>query len=75
LDVAKWLLTLDGKIDIHAENDFAFRQSVCSNNLIVSEWLLKLDGKINIHAENDDVFKFAVRKGNIKVFDLLKNIC
>lgn len=46
LNIAKWLLTLDGKIDIHAFNDNALKCSIKNNNSTISKWLINL-GNIN----------------------------
>jgi hypothetical protein len=43
MEVAKWLLTLDGKINIHAENDDALRSSCHYGHIEVVKWLLTLD--------------------------------
>lgn len=63
LDVVKWLLRVYSKeqtIDIHAENEEAFRISCGSGHLDVVKQLWKVsDGKINIHANNDYAFKWS----------------
>ena len=56
LEVAKFLISLEnghGKINIHAENEYAFRWACQNGHLEVAKFLLSLEnghGKINIHA-------------------------
>ncbi len=67
IDMAKWLYGLDGKINIHVDNDYAFFQSCYSGKLEVVKWLYGLDGKINIHVDNDDAFRISCENGYMDV--------
>jgi hypothetical protein len=44
-----------GGVDIHAENDFAFRCSFTNGHLELAQWLWSL-GDVDMHGENDTVF-------------------
>jgi len=67
------LYGLDGKVDIHANNECAFCCSCEHGYLNVAQWLYGLDGKIDIHANNDYVFR--VRWESVDVTDWLNGLC
>lgn len=79
LDVAKWLIQMsdsndENKIDIHSDNEAAFRWSCKNGYMNVAKWLVELgesDGqhRIKIHARNDDAFRWSCKKG---YFDIAK---
>ena len=56
LEVAKWLLTITKKLNIHTNNELPFRNACKNLHFDFVKWLFSLDNKINIHAENNDVF-------------------
>ena len=60
IEIAKWLYSFGG-VNIHANNDDAFRWSCDNGNIEIAKWLYSLGG-VNIHANNDYVFKYSNRK-------------
>lgn len=68
------MVEFDSNIDIHTENEYAFRWS-CSNGYIdVAKWLLKLDSNINIHICNDYAFRYSCGNGHLHVAKWLLNL-
>lgn len=69
------------KINIHANNEFAFRISCEYGHLQVAQWLYDLAinenhvTKINIHAEDEWAFKTASKNGHTHVVQWLASIC
>jgi hypothetical protein len=57
LSVAQWLYNF-GDVNIHAENEHAFRWACSNDHLSAAQWLYNF-GDINIHAKNDYGFLFA----------------
>ena len=56
-----------GKIDIHANNEYAFRWSCYNGNLEIVKWLLSLKeeyGKIDIHADDESAFRWSCYNGH-----------
>ena len=66
LEICKYLFIKD-KVDIHAENDWAFSSSCGNGHLEVAKWLYQLDGKINIHADNDGAFRWSCYYDHLEV--------
>jgi hypothetical protein len=65
LSVAQWLHDRSG-LDIHVENDRAFRL-ICENgHLSIAQWLVSLGG-VNIHANKDESFGGACEHGHLIV--------
>lgn len=61
-----------GRINIHADNDYAFGWACAVGDHNTAKWLIELGefggyGKIDIHAENYNAFKICCRKGNIDI--------
>jgi hypothetical protein len=54
----KWMASLDGRVDVHVGNDYAFRKVCETGNLEAAKWLWSLGG-VDIHAFKDQGFKFA----------------
>jgi hypothetical protein len=68
LEVAKWLYSLDGKIDIHADNEIAFHQVCRRGYLEVAKWLYSLDPEnTNLHSNYDYVFRISCYSGNLEL--------
>ena len=65
--IAKELLKSNFDIDIHENNECAFRFACYEGHLKVAKWLLQLDGKIDIHALNEDAFRNAGGDGHLEV--------
>jgi hypothetical protein len=60
----QWLWSLGG-IDLHAENDDAFRRACQFGHLETAQWLWSLGG-IDMHAENDGAFRWACQFGQLQ---------
>jgi hypothetical protein len=73
--MAKWLLTLGDKIDIHYSDDKAFIKACENGHLAVAQWLYYFDGKINIRSQNDKAFKEACSNKHLNVGLWLKSLC
>jgi hypothetical protein len=59
--LARWLYSLGG-INIHAEEDYAFRWACQGGHyLLVAQWLYSLGG-IGIHTLDDEAFHWHVKK-------------
>ena len=63
-----------GRIDIHANNEFAFQWACYRGHLGVAQWLWELGysdpvgiGKIGIHADNEWAFQWACNNGHLGV--------
>ena len=77
LDVAKWLYSL-GNVDIHANNERAFRLSCKNGHLIVAKWLYSL-GNVDIHAysiypPSEDAFQLSCSNGQLTVVQWLHSL-
>jgi len=62
------LFNLDKKIDIHAEDDYAFRRSCDKNRLEVAKWLCTLSNRYSYIINKDKTISC-----NIKTDKELKN--
>jgi hypothetical protein len=67
--VAKWLWEISKvSIDIHADNEYAFRLSCGYGNIEVAKWLWEISNKsIDIHAENEYAFIWSCVNGHLDV--------
>jgi len=59
-------------IDIHVEEEYAFRYSCCNGHLEIAKHLVLLGedpyyGKINIHAKWEWAFRISCREGHMEV--------
>jgi len=73
LNTVKFLY-YNNKIDIHYDNDFAFRCAVMNNNLDVAKWIFSLGG-INVHCENDQAFNWACSMNHLEMAKWLVTVC
>jgi hypothetical protein len=64
--ISEWLLNNARDLDIHVEDDAAFRVSCINENKKIVEWLLQLGG-VNIHCRNDSVFKNLLLAGKLEM--------
>jgi hypothetical protein len=66
-------------INIHAENEYAFRMSCFKGKIEIAKWLMKISKEngevINIHAENKHAFILSCRYGYIEVAKWLCSLC
>jgi hypothetical protein len=81
IEIAKWLHKLGG-IDIHANNELAFRWSCSEGHIEVAKWLYSLGG-VDINAlmndnTEDDAFQWSCKNGHVKVakwlYSLLRGV-
>ena len=75
IEIAKWLYSLDDKLNIHANYEEAFINACYNKHIEVAKWLMTLDDKPNVHAFNDYAFKFACYNRHIEVAKWLVTIC
>jgi hypothetical protein len=78
LRIAKWLYSLGGadgvgKVDIHAENDYAFRYSCVDGHLKVAKWLYSLGG-VNMHVNNFCVVYETRENGHEEVAEWIESL-
>jgi hypothetical protein len=66
------------KIDIHTQNEYAFRSSCSDGHIKVAKWLWNLSvnegHKIDIHAQEEDAFRHSCYSGRIEVAKWLWNL-
>ena len=67
LDNAKQLLLLNQNIDIHADDEYAFRYSCAYGHLDVAKWLWSLDQNIDIHADDEYAFRYSCIYGHLEL--------
>jgi hypothetical protein len=73
LETAQWLIGLGG-VDIHAENDYAFRTACRYGYLESAQWLVGLGG-VDVHAENDSALLYACQNRHLEVARWLVCVC
>ena len=75
IDEVRRLLTLDGKhrVDVHAEDEAAFRKACWYNHESVVRLLLELEGerRIDVHAKDEYAFRWACHEGKESIVRLL----
>jgi len=64
LEKAK-MMHSQGKVDIHAQDDFVFRWSCVNGRLEVAQWLHSQGA--NIHAWDDYAFRWSCKNGHLEV--------
>lgn len=63
-------------IDIHVENDYAFRLSCFAKDLYTAKWLYSLmENKSNLRYDNDIAFQRSCENGNRKLIKWLCTLC
>jgi hypothetical protein len=73
-ELAKWIYSLNGKFNIHVNNDLIFRATCSKGHIEIVKWLYSLDNKFNVHAENDFAFRNACFLGYIEVAKFLYSL-
>lgn len=74
LEFAKWMVKNDPQIDIHNNNEFAFRMACKNGKLDVCKWLYDIskdNNKINITIYKNDPIRKASKYGHINVVEWL----
>jgi len=70
IETIKWLYSIVN-IDIHSNNEEAFRGSCSSGHISIAKWLLKYSNKnketLNIHAQNEEAFRESCGNGHISI--------
>jgi ankyrin repeat protein len=74
LELVKYLISLSRDINIHAQDERAFRLACENGHLEVVEYLISLNRNINIHAQNEEAFRLACRDGKLKLVKYLWEI-
>ena len=64
LEEARIMLNENPDIDIHYDNELAFRESCKENNIYIAKWLLEIKPDINVSEMKDDAFCAICCKGN-----------
>ena len=65
LTVAKWLYSV-GDVDIHVNNEEAFRKSCYYGYLTVAKWLYSI-GNVDIHVNNEEAFMGSCYNDHLSV--------
>jgi len=67
-----WLISLENQnLDIHYEEDEAFRLACFNGHLDIVKWLLTLEDKPNINAKNDEAFIQSCANGQLDIIKWL----
>ena len=74
LKVAKWLLSVDSRINVSYDNDDAFRGACQYGMLTTAQWLLSIKPDINISAQDEFSFRFACANGHLNVAQWLLTV-
>ena len=74
LEIAKWLINTFPNIDIHAEDEYAFRYSCYNGNLLIAKWLIEIFPNIDIHAYNEFAFRYSCIYNHLEVAKWLINL-
>jgi hypothetical protein len=67
-------LYYNNNIDIHYDDDYAFRCAVMNNNLDIARWLFSIGG-VNVHCENDQAFKWSCSMNDLEMAKWLVTVC
>lgn len=71
IEVARFLLSVDNLINIHANNEYMFRISCSNGDLNSVKFLVLIDGKIDTHILNDDALYNSCINGHTEVVKFL----
>jgi hypothetical protein len=75
-DLAQWIYSL-GDVNIHAQNDYAFRNACCEGHIEIAHWLYYDIGqgkKINIQVCCNSILQSTIKNGHIEVAQWLYSI-
>lgn len=72
-NIAEWLLQNAPDLDIHAEDDAAFRLACVNGFLPIALWLYNL-GNVNIHSRDDIIFKKTLLSGKIEIVKFIYSL-
>jgi hypothetical protein len=64
---AKQYLIEHPYINIHADDDYAFRSCCHNGHLEIAQWLWSLDENIDIHKKEEDAFRLSCANGHLEV--------
>ncbi len=70
----KWLVETFDNINVHAYNEYGFRESCWNDHLSTSKWLVDTFDNIDVHANNDDAFVGSCANGQLEVAKWLCDI-
>jgi len=72
-NIAEWFVQNAPDLDIHAEDDAAFRLACVNGFLPIALWLYNL-GNVNIHSRDDIIFKKTLLSGKIEIVKFIYSL-
>ena len=73
LKVIKWLWQLDQNINIHANDEDAFRLACVKGNLGMAKWLCTLCANYFIEEKDNKIVRWFIKDENHIILDLIEN--
>ena len=65
METAKWLLGTHPAVDVHADDDGAFRVACLGGHLETAKWVVMLFEVVNVHCDNDFELRGAGLRGGL----------